>query len=145
MGCYPSLFRLGNICNPVLVVIFHIDSLFLKIQGLPKIITTNCVQNEEKKYANWFFCIINMYTKYTLAVCVFMFYWFFLLSLNNECLWKVTTSTGLLILGSLIKTIMFTLLDACAGELLDIYWSSIMGGTSSYYLCSSTDLTKRRG
>ena len=72
----------------------------------------------KKKYANWFFCIINMYTKYTLAVCVFMFYWFFLLSLKNECFWKVTTSTGLSILGSLIKTTMFTLLDVCAGEWL---------------------------
>ena len=88
LGCYPSLFRLGNICNPILVVIFHIDSLFLKIQGLPKIITTNCVQNE-KKYANWFFCIINMYTKYTLAVCVFMFYWFFYYpSIMSDCDYK---------------------------------------------------------
>ena len=52
---------------------------------------------------------------------------------------------GIVDTGESNKKIMFTLLDACAGELLDIYWSSIMGGTSSYYLCSSTDLTKRRG
>ena len=77
-----------------------------------------------KKYAKLFFWIIKMYTKYTLAVCVFMFYWFFLLSLNKECLWKVATSTGLWILGSLIKTTVFTLLDACAGECVQHkkYW-----------------------
>ena len=34
IGLLSRLFRLGNSDNPLLVVIFHIISLFLKIQGL---------------------------------------------------------------------------------------------------------------
>ena len=66
--------------------------------------------------------LVFMHYKYvhqvhTSCLCVYVLL-MFLLSLKNECFWKVTTSTGLSILGSLIKTTIITLLDICAGEWL---------------------------
>ena len=113
LGCYPHPFRLGNSDNPVLIVIFYIDSLFLKIQGLPITNHNKLCTRSEKICKLFFLHYKHIHQVHTSCLYVYVLL-IFLLSL--KCLWKVTSCMGLLLLGSLIKMAIFTLLEACAGD-----------------------------